>query len=271
MDCLVLLQALKKLPEREDGEAPQLQVSVGFAACGTVINIHQDYCSDVWGQVWKAGVAMMNYVQHLGADGFWKGKKVLDLGSGTGLLGIALSLLGAHVMVTDVASALDQLRLNVRANTDPSKHKIVVRELDWYVEVPQDLKRTRWDFVLATDVIYNPIHFEALMATLEQVCNPTNTLLLGYEKRPHTARFFELLYSAFQEKIKVPYEQFCKPEEQNDMRRVALFHFQKLPVDLVVPNYRQTQEIYDLTNSSSDPSHIPLYWSITREADWSST
>lgn len=57
-------------------------------------------------------------------------KRVLELGSGTGLLGIALSLLGADVTLTDYYD-LPLLIMNVEDNIKPP-HKATVKKLFWY-------------------------------------------------------------------------------------------------------------------------------------------
>lgn len=44
-----------------------------------------------------------------------KGKKILELGSGLGLIGIALAKAGAHVTCTDMAQVLPALQANVDA------------------------------------------------------------------------------------------------------------------------------------------------------------
>lgn len=49
-----------------------------------------------------------------------RGKRAIDLGSGMGLAGLALALVGADVVLTDVAEVLPLLRRNSEANLSPA-------------------------------------------------------------------------------------------------------------------------------------------------------
>ena len=60
------------------------------------------------GIAWPAGEVLSRYIVRQGRD-YWKGKRVLELGSGTGLVGLVAGYLGAHTVLTDqklVASRL---------------------------------------------------------------------------------------------------------------------------------------------------------------------
>jgi predicted nicotinamide N-methyase len=62
---------------------------------------------------------------------YWTNKRVIEVGSGTGLVGIVAALLGADITLTDLAPQLDIIRENVKTNvTDASK--VLVTELAWY-------------------------------------------------------------------------------------------------------------------------------------------
>lgn len=47
-----------------------------------------------------------------------RGRQVLELGSGTGIAGIAAALLGAHVVLTDRAGTLPLLQSNVHQHAE---------------------------------------------------------------------------------------------------------------------------------------------------------
>ena len=61
--------------------------------------------------------------------GHFKGKKVLELGAGTGVVGIVLGLLGAQVTLTDQAQLLPLLKENIELNK--VQHHVTVKELNW--------------------------------------------------------------------------------------------------------------------------------------------
>jgi ribosomal protein L11 methylase PrmA len=56
------------------------------------------------GIAWPAGEVLSQYIVRRGRD-YWQGKRVLELGSGTGLVGLVAGYLGAQTVVTDQRSA----------------------------------------------------------------------------------------------------------------------------------------------------------------------
>ncbi|ODV74543.1 S-adenosylmethionine-dependent methyltransferase CYBJADRAFT_177236 [Cyberlindnera jadinii NRRL Y-1542] len=83
--------------------------------------------------------------------------EILELGAGTGLVGITLSKLGYEVVLTDLPEILDNLRKNVELNSVDSECHV----LDWtdpssFVEIKgPDVKYTT---VVVADPIYSPEH-----------------------------------------------------------------------------------------------------------------
>jgi hypothetical protein len=70
----------------------------------------------------------------------WQGKRVCELGAGTGLPGNLLARLGAHVLQTDQAEAMDILAVNAGVNGihtlgagggDTARGTLVLEELSW--------------------------------------------------------------------------------------------------------------------------------------------
>jgi predicted nicotinamide N-methyase len=62
------------------------------------------------------------------------GKRILELGSGTGLVGISTALNGANELVlTDLPELFDLLNFNVKRNLASSDCSIHVEEYDWYI------------------------------------------------------------------------------------------------------------------------------------------
>ncbi|XP_048394126.1 EEF1A lysine methyltransferase 3-like isoform X2 [Stegostoma tigrinum] len=106
------------------------------------------------------------------------GKKVLELGSGTGIVGILAALLGGQVTITDVPDALKQIQYNVDANIpDAYKHRSKVRALHWGTD--QDNFPSDYDFILGSDIVYSPSLFPGLIETLVHCCNENTTIYLS--------------------------------------------------------------------------------------------
>jgi protein N-lysine methyltransferase METTL21A len=68
------------------------------------VNLKVDAGPGCGGIAWPAGEVLSRYVVRRGRD-YWQGKRVLELGSGTGLVGLVAGYLGAHAVITDQRSA----------------------------------------------------------------------------------------------------------------------------------------------------------------------
>ncbi|KAH7915002.1 putative methyltransferase-domain-containing protein [Hygrophoropsis aurantiaca] len=88
--------------------------------------------------------------------------RAIDLGSGIGLLPLALGSLGYDVLATDVPLIVDTvLRPNILAN--PTRGTVDVRVLDW--TEPLDT-HTAWDLIVTADTLYEPSLVRPLLRTL---------------------------------------------------------------------------------------------------------
>ncbi|XVF59624.1 hypothetical protein PTKIN_Ptkin07bG0290600 [Pterospermum kingtungense] len=101
--------------------------------------------------------------------------KILELGSGTGLVGIAAAVtLGANVTVTDLPRVIPNLRFNVEANADVVDQKggaFNVAPLRWGEGDDVEAIGREFDLVLASDVVYYEHLFEPLIKTLRFLLN----------------------------------------------------------------------------------------------------
>ena len=91
-----------------------------------------------------------------------KGKKVIELGAGTGVVGLACAVMGAReVTLTDLPYALDNLKENVRRNGEAWREgggeeghaKVRVEEGDWFGSPPLS-QREGVEVVVAADVVW---------------------------------------------------------------------------------------------------------------------
>ncbi|KAL3999739.1 glucuronyl/N-acetylglucosaminyl transferase EXT1 [Sarotherodon galilaeus] len=131
--------------------------------------------------VWDAAVVMCMYLE-LGRVEL-KGKKAIELGAGTGLVGIVAALLGARVTITDREPALDFLSANVKANLPPdSQQSVVVSELTWG-EGLERYPAGGFDVVLGADIVYLEDTFLPLLETLEHLSSDATVVLLACKLR----------------------------------------------------------------------------------------
>ncbi|KAL7141782.1 hypothetical protein ABFS83_08G076700 [Erythranthe nasuta] len=99
--------------------------------------------------------------------------RILELGSGTGIVGIAAAaLLGAKVTATDLPHALPNLQFNVAANAgifEPHGGAVEVAALQWGEKKDMEAigGRDQYDLILGSDVVYHDHLYEPLLETLK--------------------------------------------------------------------------------------------------------
>ncbi|MBW8707703.1 MAG: methyltransferase [Alphaproteobacteria bacterium] len=128
-----------------------------------------------WAFAWAGGQALARYI--LDHPGMVRGKRVLDIGAGSGLVGIATAKSGAaHVLAADIdAHAVAAIRLNAAANACA-----VTVTQDDLIGAPSD-----WDIILVGDLFYERPLAERLLAWLGRLAVPA---LLGDPGRNYFPR-----------------------------------------------------------------------------------
>ena len=147
--------------------------------------------------VWDSGVLLSRFLEYhtLQLNSKWSvvGKKCLELGSGTGIVGISAALLGAKlVLVTDKYN-VDLLQLNAQTNWQTHKHhfppsnQLMAMEYTWgdggkgYEEVQAKCKGG-WELVLVADFLYDYRAVKHLIRSLLLFSTPLHThILLAYQ------------------------------------------------------------------------------------------
>ena len=123
---------------------------------------------------------------------------ILELGSGTGLAGIAAAttLQNANAVLPDLDIALPALRHNVSLNRHAIGDRVSVKECDW--EIPsEDVLKGPYDCIIAADCVWLEHLVKPFVSTVRKVFdyNPTATGFLAYQSR--TKRVDALLFSQF--------------------------------------------------------------------------
>lgn len=137
-----------------------------------------------WVEVWPASLAVARLLVRKGG---LDGTKLLDLGCGLGIPGIAASSLGAEVTFADrEASALDFAQWNatcVRIGASESRRQ----QIDWFREDVEGC----FDVVVLADVTYSRVHHAALRRQLERCLAPDGVLIHADPCRPEAAEFLD--------------------------------------------------------------------------------
>ncbi|XP_029874657.1 protein N-lysine methyltransferase METTL21A isoform X2 [Aquila chrysaetos chrysaetos] len=164
--------------------------SATYRFASHTIRLRQDWRRlGVAAVVWDAAVVLCAYLETGGID--LGDRSVIELGAGTGLLGIVATLL-------DRAAALEFLESNVQANLPSElRPRAVVKELTWGKDLG-NFPPGAFDFILGADIVYLEETFAELLQTLEHLCSEQTVILLScrirYE-RDH--KFLKMLRGHF--------------------------------------------------------------------------
>ncbi|KAI5843862.1 putative methyltransferase-domain-containing protein [Morchella snyderi] len=111
-------------------------------------------------KTWASSYLLSKRLTQLPLPSFPEGARALELGSGTGLVGLAAAgtLPGVgSVLLTDLPEIISNLQRNVDRNRAALKSAVDVEVLDWRDETEVEEAR-RFELVLAADPIYSPEH-----------------------------------------------------------------------------------------------------------------
>jgi predicted nicotinamide N-methyase len=137
--------------------------------------------------LWPAAIALAHEVAARPDE--WAGRRVLELGAGTGLPGIVAASLGAHVVQTDKhALALALCERNGARNGAP-RGSLAYRRADW---AAWDVDE-RFDWIVGADVCYAEGLHDALRGIFARNLAPGGRVLLTDPFRSASLRLFEAM------------------------------------------------------------------------------
>ncbi|PSN10051.1 hypothetical protein C7293_29490, partial [filamentous cyanobacterium CCT1] len=143
-----------------------------------------------WLRVWPAAVAIARQLDRAAA---LMGVRVLDLGCGLGVPGVAAARAGAEVFFVDrEADAVAFATWNAEANRAPAAPRATGRALDW----SRDAVPGPFDLVLLSDVSYHPAHHAPLQRQLARALAPTGCVVHADPGRELSSRFVDRLVAA---------------------------------------------------------------------------
>ncbi|XP_068608370.1 protein N-lysine methyltransferase METTL21D [Brachionichthys hirsutus] len=193
---------------------------------GCALKVKQCYLGDVGCVVWDAAIVLAKYLETKyfydppSGVNLWAGSRVLELGAGTGAVGLMAATLGAQVTVTDLEDLQTLMRMNIQDNRSLiSRGSISAKVLKWGDDVPDFTPPLH--YVLMADCIYYEQSVVPLAESLKMLCGPDTCIICCYEQRtegtnPQVERqFFELLQQNFScEEIPSDKQdsEFCSPD-----------------------------------------------------------
>lgn len=157
------------------------------------------------GIAWPAGEVLSRYIayRHSHSPQYLRGRIVLELGSGTGLVGIVAAMLesSTEVWITDQPQLLGLMKINAALNiVDPSFSNVHIAELNWGETLSQDIPVKETRVILAADCVYFEPAFPLLVKTLcdlAPVEKEVEILFCWKKRRKADKRFFIMLRKEF--------------------------------------------------------------------------
>lgn len=141
----------------------------------------------VGGNLWGAALVLCRFLASSSRPPgrYLNGKRILELGSGTGAVGLAAASLGADVTLTDLLQVLPLTASNMAANSLCSPGTSLAL-LDWKVVAnwPKDAL-PNYDVILCSDVLYWSDVVSDLAAVLGRLLQNGKTTLLWCWVRRH--------------------------------------------------------------------------------------
>lgn len=184
-------------------------------------------------RVWEAAPKLVRHLERH-VNTCLSGKNVLDLGTGTGAVGLAAAALGAkHVVLSDAdsvatvstvhgyetSSVLQELRENVALNPVSVQSVVTVAPLQWGEASHMDALLQQFpggfDTIISSDTLYYKPEetYDALATTIRSLAAPDATVILAYMVRHgHEHQFVDLLVSG----SSVAQQAGAEPEEEEE-------------------------------------------------------
>lgn len=161
-----------------------------------------------WAELWPSALAL---AEMLLTDRIAAGKDCVEIGCGLGLVGLAASLSGARVTLTDYdQDALRLAELNLRQNGITDATFVL---MDWRTP---SLGRS-FDVVLAADVLYERRSLEPVMGAVQALLSPVGTAWIAEPYREVAREFLDgLEHSATFNASR--HERFMKVPGERDYR-----------------------------------------------------
>ena len=152
--------------------------------------------------VWDGGLLLADYLQ--ACPTVVRGKNVLELGAGVGLVGLTAAALGAEqVTLTDLAEAVPMLLENVTINRSLWESagcmRVLCSPLNWFhpdpLPSPAAVVNRGWEVILLADCVWILDLVMPLLQTLRELVGQARTcghleqfeLLISYQRRGHHA------------------------------------------------------------------------------------
>ena len=178
------------IPERDNKRPSTTTITFDdLLPSGRPLLLHEDLQEGCGGQLWPAGMVLSKFMLRYHCSGSLRGKSVVEIGAGGGLVGLAVALgcetdAAQKIHITDQIPMLALMQRNIALNG--LEDKVIADVYDWGTApplsiVPEGSKHP--DIVLAADCVYFEPAFPLLLQTLGDLIGPPTTCYFCFKKR----------------------------------------------------------------------------------------
>lgn len=147
----------------------------------------------LWAKIWPASVVLAGHLSRLTVV---PGHRILEIGSGLGVVGIIAACSGHAVTLTDAnPHALEFARANAHLN---GCTHLTIQRLDWQDPQPE----REFDTIVGSEVVYKDQDIDRLSTLFANCLNPQGYIILVEEMRRTLDPFFRHLDPHYRISIK---------------------------------------------------------------------
>ena len=156
--------------------------------------------NDQWGIhscLWDGGIGMLAYIKQYPINST---ALIVDLGAGTGIVGLGMGLLGyQHIVLTDLSDALPLMQENVALNETVIKG-VTVEEITWgdpslTRTLEQKIQNANCVYMMGADIIYRQNLFQPLLSSMKllwKIQPFAKCLMATQSTRQHLDEFYTI-------------------------------------------------------------------------------
>jgi predicted nicotinamide N-methyase len=142
----------------------------------------------LWAKVWPSALVLADFMAAQPAD---NGKKILEIGAGLGVAGLAASMFGHNVTISESDThAIEFIKANAFIN---GCRDVTVISLDWnYPPVV-----TQYDQLIGSEVIFRKEDFGPIQKLFNTILKPDGEVILVSEIRKPVIEFYQNMQSSY--------------------------------------------------------------------------
>ena len=194
------------------------------------LEIYQTKVGSVGSWCWESAICLAEYCFDHMLTAF-RNQRIVEIGSGTGVVGLQVAALGGHVTLTDREEYLDLINYNIEKNRAFLTGTAQAKTLFWGDELdPDDHCFQKLDFIIVANCVYHSIEMDHLIQSICYLCPEESTacLLCCYELRNDGIRRLvdEFHAKLIEKHFSVEYveQKYLRTKYQNDYNAIVKCH-----------------------------------------------